>query len=107
VYPRSLAVNGLDLGARVVDDVQRLQVDRLQLDLGGPTLQATAIAERAGDDIHCRLDAGVDPLVPDQVARLWPHYVAADVRQWVVENLTAGKVRSVRFSILDTRLVPA
>jgi hypothetical protein len=86
----------------------RLVVERMQLDLGGPSLEATGTI----DQLH--LDPGLgenrEPLVvaveavardlpAAELDRLWPRNAARGGREWVTDNIREGIVEEARANV--------
>ena len=75
----------------------RLEVERLALDLGGPTVEGTARASIAQPDTpeaRLTVEAAVTARqVPaDDLPRLWPLGLGKNAREWVTTNLSHGIV---------------
>ncbi|WP_247895456.1 DUF3971 domain-containing protein [Azospirillum brasilense] len=75
----------------------QLNVERLAVDLGGPTVEGTAqatIAQFGTPDARLSVEAAVTAKrVPaDELPRLWPLGVGKNPREWVTQNLSRGVV---------------
>jgi hypothetical protein len=91
----SLAVRG-----RAFDGLKQARLEELSIDLGGPRLTLTGEAEGLGGDTRVKLDAAVHQVPVDELATLWPAVAAANARDWVVSNLSAGMVHEAKASVL-------
>lgn len=86
-------VFGLHLRGEVSDRPRRLTVHDLFLDIGGPTLSASALIEQEADgDLIIRAHAGAYNMPVDDLPRYWPQKLGPKPRKWVVANLTDGVV---------------
>ena len=95
-----LAVKSLNVEATYDPASHRLSLGTLHLDLDGPVLDAHATL----DGLQPALDApnvGSLPLTGgltitgmsmDRLAHTWPEALATHAREWIVENLSVGKV---------------
>lgn len=75
----------------------RLEVERLAIDLGGPTVEGTAraaITQPGTPDARLSVEAAVTARqVPaDELPRLWPLGLGKNAREWVTKNLSHGIV---------------
>jgi hypothetical protein len=95
-----LAVKSLNIDATYDPAAHRLSLGTLHLDLDGPVLDAHATL----DGLPPALDAPLVGSLPltggltitgmsmDRLAHTWPEGLATHARDWIVENLSAGKV---------------
>lgn len=92
LYPEPLALKALALRAAVEGDhgTERLTVEELSADLGGPVLGVQASATRGADGIAVSAQAMVKHMPMDDLHRYWPAAVGTNARAWIVENLSAG-----------------
>lgn len=87
------------LRGRAFDGLTRAKLDELSLDLGGPKLAVSAVAEGLGGDTHVTLDAAVHEVPFDELPVLWPVIAAPNAREWVTANLSKGMVREARATV--------
>ncbi|MGQ9367775.1 YhdP family protein [Azospirillum sp. ST 5-10] len=94
-FAAPLEIRAAAIQAVVDAQARHLDVDRLAIDLGGPTFEARlAVGEdRTGGD-RLRADGSVTARdVPlDDLARLWPTSLSKNAREWITENLSRGTV---------------
>lgn len=89
----------LHLKLAASDYFATLRVDEFFADLGGPTVSASAVADRVGTRIAVKADATVARMPVDALDRFWPPSLAPDVRSWIVANLSHGMVREAQATL--------
>ncbi len=84
-----------------------LRIGRLDLDLGGPRIEATANLDAAdATGAHpLRVDGRLDGLPVDFLGKLWPPALEPGGRDWVTANLSRGLLHDGQLS-LTGRLWP-
>jgi hypothetical protein len=95
-----LSVKALAVEADYNPAAHRLSVGRLHLDMDGPVLDAhatldgvqPALAEPAVDDLPLTGGLTITGMTMDRLARTWPDGLAEHAREWIVANLSGGKV---------------
>ncbi|WP_189049519.1 DUF3971 domain-containing protein [Aliidongia dinghuensis] len=95
-----LAVKALAVEADYNPSARRLTLGRLHLDMDGPMLDAhatldgvqPALAEPSVDDLPLAGGLTITGMSMERLARTWPEGVAEHPREWIVANLTGGKV---------------
>lgn len=99
-YPEEgLAVAGLSFEGSVNAAPAQLVADRLSVDLGGPRLTASGVANLVGSVATLNADLTVADLPAAELGRLWPRGAAAGGRRWVLRNITAGVLSEGRASL--------
>ncbi|WP_235720808.1 YhdP family protein [Magnetospirillum molischianum] len=79
----------------------RINLARLKLDFGGPTLAATGSLDGlAVGGGPVRLDAVVHDLPVDRLHELWPQGVGQNARDWVIPNLSKGMVHEATLALV-------
>ncbi len=93
----SLPIVGASLVASGTPDAIRLEAAQLQLRAhdgeATSTLSATGTVQRDESRIEAALSLSVDQVAFADLPVLWPDGLAADVRSWILENVTAGVAR--------------
>ena len=95
-----LAVKALSVEADYDPAHRRLSLGRLHLDMNGPTLDAhatldgvqPALVEPSVDDLPLSGGLTITGMTMERLAHTWPAGVAENAREWIVANLSAGKV---------------
>ncbi len=77
----------------------RLEVRDLDADLGGPTLSLSAVIDGIGGDLEIAAKGALRDLAVDDLARYWPRSWGTEAQQWVVANISAGRVPVARSDI--------
>jgi hypothetical protein len=104
---------GIDFaGGRLVADYDpyaaRLAVERMELDLGGPTLEATGTIDQLYLDpgignrpvpLVVAVDAVARNVSAAELDRLWPPGAAGGGREWVTGNIRQGVVEEAHASL--------
>lgn len=83
----------------IFDGLNRARLDELFLDLGGPTIMLAATADRLDGGIVLKADAVVREAPFNALPQLWPPIVAPNARDWVVSNMSDGKVVEARATV--------
>ncbi|MDP6709372.1 MAG: AsmA-like C-terminal domain-containing protein, partial [Alphaproteobacteria bacterium] len=90
-YRTPLAITGARASGRVAGDIQTLQIEKLEIDLGdgvGATFAGVARMTEAGPDI--RGEGGIVNLSTSALERFWPEGLRQRARRWVVGNISDG-----------------
>src|SRR5579859_1080942 len=95
-----LPVKALKLEADYNPALHRLSLGTLHLDLDGPMLDAhatldglqPALAEPSAGDLPLAGGVTITGMTLERLARTWPQGVAENAREWIVTNLSAGKI---------------
>jgi len=92
LFEAPLDVASLSLRASGDRQAERLSLEALTLDLGGPTIQAGAQVGVSGSDLTVAAEATARGVPLDDLHRWWPVPVSPNAREWVVTNLSKGVV---------------
>jgi uncharacterized protein YhdP len=98
ILPRKVAVAGMQLHATLSDNQSNIAVTDFKLDLGGPSLSATATAERYGDAYRVRTEGTVAKVRMAALDNYWPLNLGPIARRWVTANIVDGAVDSGTFA---------
>lgn len=94
----SLPVQAVRVRASYEND--KVTLDELRADLGGPILTATGTADGVGGEMKLSLQAQIDGVALDQqLASLWPKTLAPHPRAWVTGNLSHGTIQNIALSM--------
>jgi len=111
-----LKLKGLDLDAAYEPEAGTLELRKLAIELDGPTIEATGTVTPAGAEPLLgitgfgkaralgRLKLRNLPL--DRFGAFWPPDVAPDAREWIIQNLTVGRVDTLDMDA-DATIDPA
>jgi len=85
--------------ARYFAKEQRFMVDNFAISGAGAngSLTSEAAMTSAGPTLKLKLDMGATAIV--NIARLWPSFIAADVRNWCIQNLRGGELVGAALSV--------
>ncbi|WP_158812923.1 DUF3971 domain-containing protein [Methylocapsa sp. S129] len=85
--------------ARYLVNEKRFTVDNFAISgLGANgTLKSEAVITPAGPTLKLKLDMANTSAV--NIARLWPSFIAADVRNWCIQNLRGGELVAASLSL--------
>jgi hypothetical protein len=89
----------LNARGRYLGEIGRLELDALELDLGGPSASVALnmLVNEAGMSVGA---SGVlRDMKPDQLSVYWPKGLAQDARKWVVEHISGGAVPEARIAL--------
>ncbi|MBP2294198.1 YhdP family protein [Azospirillum rugosum] len=102
-FPEPVTVASASLSAVADLTEGRVDLERLTLDLGGPTVEGAGWATLPKDPFTKSDEPGGDAVVEvavtardvpvDELRRLWPLDVGKNARDWVTKNLSHGVVR--------------
>ena len=85
--------------AHYLPDARQFTVD--DFSIAGPdangTMKAEVKATDKGPTLKIDVSVGQSPIT--NIARLWPSFIAPDVRNWCIENLKSGELVSANLSI--------
>jgi hypothetical protein len=98
-WPDGLAIRSLSVRGRMQQKPDLVLLDDIKFDLGGPTLTANAVITRTGAAAAINGEAVLRDLPIAEFDRYWPHGVGTSARDWVIANMTEGKVDETRVEI--------
>ena len=98
-YEQPLPVAGLALSGVVDFGDDRMVIDRVQVDLGGPRLRGSATVRDFTGILDIDAEALIENMPVDLLATYWPEALAPNAREWVTGNLSLGMVRAAGASI--------
>ncbi|MDB5367537.1 MAG: hypothetical protein JWM77_3464 [Rhodospirillales bacterium] len=101
-YPDGLAVKRFELTGGYSKAGDRLDLDQLLIDLGGPTVRIVGAATGQGDRWRVAMTATAINLPLAQFPRLWPANANPDGRRWVTANITTGLVKSATANLVGS-----
>jgi hypothetical protein len=93
------AIAAASLRGRVGEGMRRLDLDELMIDLGGPVVTVSAVADGLGGDTVIKAEGVLRNTPVDMVPQLWPKGLADNARNWVVPNLSKGVVPEARITV--------
>lgn len=96
-------VAALEARGSVTDMPGRLVLDELRIDLGGPVISASALADIEGFTTVLKGSVQVTAMPVDSLAAYWPLGLAENARTWVTGNLRDGIVTDARVSVSARR----
>lgn len=102
LYDEPLPVKLALARGRLEENLSRLVIDDVFLDLGGPTLSVSGRLAQVGRDVALQGEAVLRNMPLDSFERYWPAAVAPDPRRWVVSHMSRGMVEEARafFAVL-------
>jgi hypothetical protein len=98
-YPEPLPFQHVELAGRLQQAGQLLTVDRFLLDFGRPRLSVSGTVARTVERVNLSLVVDLKDLPMAQLSLLWPKSVKDNIREWMVDNLSAGTFDSSRFEL--------
>ncbi|MCA3245782.1 MAG: hypothetical protein ING29_04800 [Azospirillum sp.] len=98
-FAGEIAVDEAVLDARVSADFKRIDVERLELDLSGTKLRASAAIEEllARPKLTARVELAELPT--GRLVELWPVFAPENPRIWIADNIAGGRVPQARAEI--------
>jgi len=98
ILPRRVGVAGVQLHAELSDNQSKIAVTGFKLDLDGPSLSATATAERDGEGYRVRTEGTVAAVRMAALDNYWPLNLGPVARRWVIANIVDGTVDNGTFA---------
>ncbi|MDJ0948476.1 MAG: AsmA-like C-terminal domain-containing protein [Alphaproteobacteria bacterium] len=96
----NLQVAQLRTSASVTDDLRRIRIDDLVIDLeDGPALRVSADSTTGADGRDVRATIALEGIEISDTARYWPQSVSSGARQWVLENVSAGTITELDIQV--------
>jgi len=96
LYDDGVAVQQAALRGRFENDMAKLFLDDVFIDVGGTTLNASGELLPDGEDARLHVDAVVNHLLFDEFGRYWPKSLAEPSRNWVTTHMSLGAIREAR-----------
>ena len=95
LYSVPVAVRGTRIKGSIEGDLEKIEIERAEVNLRDMQATARLSARRRGDDYRGTLNAGIGKASVRQVGDYWPSGAGAAARAWVVENISAGTVSNI------------
>jgi len=92
LWPEGMPIESANLRGRFDGETQRLEIDRIAADIGGPLLSGRGAVIRLSDGLAIDGRLGVDKMPLSRLGKYWPRSVSGRTRDWVVRNMPAGEV---------------
>jgi len=89
---KPLVVDGGQLEARFDPPSRSIDIVRGEATFGKGWVKTAGRIDLSGEEPRLKLDLDFSPLDTEQVKRVWPHWVAADTRDWFIRNVEAGRL---------------
>jgi hypothetical protein len=99
----SAPVDSVAFKGSLSDGLERLVLEELRVDLGGPRLTIGGTVAGLTSATEIDADARIDDMPLDMVKGLWPPEVAPNPRSWILANLSHGRVRSAALHLAAHR----
>ncbi len=80
-------------------DSRFLDIVSAQLRFGTATLQTAGRLDFSGPEPKMKLDLAFSPMTVAEVVHVWPHWVAPDARDWMIQRAQAGRVYDARIRL--------
>ncbi len=95
----------LNARGRFLGETGRLELDAVELDLGGPNASIALNLIVKDGDVSVGASGVLRNMKPDQLSIYWPKGLAPSARQWVVEHISGGLVPEARatMQLLSTK----
>ncbi len=108
-YPDGLAIESVQAVGRVGDNLDRVEIDNLLIDFGGPALVVAGQVSNLRTVPSVDGDIAMSGVPIDDLDRLWPRGVGVGARKWVTKNLSDGMVTEIQATVRlrGTRTAPA
>lgn len=100
LYDEPLDIESIAIRGRVEDGGNRMTVDGLSIDLGGPVVIGKFSGTVIGGSLHVNGEAALRELPTDEVADYWPKGLSPGGKRWVAENLKRGVVTELRVTVV-------
>ena len=94
--PRDVSVRRFAVRGALPRGVRELDVTEFMLDLGGPLVHLQGRFSGLGEKARMEGQAVARNVPTDDLQRLWPRDVGKNARDWIVENLSGGRVSEAR-----------
>lgn len=98
-FPEGLEVELIQGRGRLSENMTRLVVDNLLVDLGGPTVIATGEASVIEGETSISAHLALGDMPVDDLERYWPTGIGAGARRWITSHLSGGLVREARATL--------
>lgn len=100
--PQRFDLSGVHLAARFDAAADEVVIEQLAVDLGGPSLSASARLASLTRAATLAADATLTGLPVDALGRYWPESIASGPRAWLTSNLSRGRVPSAKLHLAAT-----
>jgi hypothetical protein len=99
VLPDGFSFESLSMSGSASAGFSELRIEDFFIDLGGPTIGATASLETVEGIRHVTAHAAVRDMPVDGLGAYWPDGLAENTRSWMLANLSVGTLRETLVSV--------
>ncbi|MEM7654311.1 MAG: DUF3971 domain-containing protein, partial [Pseudomonadota bacterium] len=99
VYPRPLALDGIEFSASYDLAVSAAKIDQLTLRLGRGVVNAFGDASHSAEQVDFDFRVNANAIPVEELERLWPPDVGFKPRRWVIPNIPTGMVNTASMTI--------
>lgn len=97
--PDAISFVSLSLAGEATGGFSDFRISDLFIDLGGPTIGATASLETVEGIRHVSADVAVRDMPVDDLGAYWPEGLAENTRDWMLANLSVGMLHETLVSV--------
>ena len=101
-FPDGLPIALVQSRGRIVGPLDRVLIDNLLVDLGGPSAVVTAELDLRGERPRFEADMAVHDMPFDDLGQYWPPTFGRNARRWMLPNLRDGFYREVTATVVGT-----
>lgn len=95
LYPDGLVFEGIALTGSIAPDRERLTIESLDVDLGGPLVSIEGSVEHMLSAPEAQVRVTMVEMPIDDFDYFWPPGIGGGARSWIVPNLSDGMIRGL------------
>ena len=99
LWEKNVPIKRLDFKARFENNPASLEIEKFDLNVGGPTISLSGSVIGVGDQVTIVGRAGVKSIQLGRLKDFWPKGFGKVARRWVLGNMRQGEVENVQASI--------
>lgn len=99
LWPEGLPIASARLRGSFDGETERLDIEQITADIGGPTVSGRATVIRLGEGLTLDSHLRVDKIALSKLKKYWPQRVAGRQREWVLKNMPSGDVVDINTTL--------
>src|SRR5690606_24598620 len=97
LFKENIDIKNLNFDAGLSENLSKLVIDKLQLDLHGPILRLSGTVSNGGSWLKIKpslaLEAEIQNIAVADLEYYWPYHFGELAREWVIHNIKGGIIK--------------
>ena len=96
IFYKKLPLRKISIVGNYLVNKQKLELEKILADLGGPTLRLRGVFQEIAEQISFEIGADIKEMEIGAVTQFWPNNFNPLSRTWVTKNLSVGSISTAR-----------